>query len=135
MLLGMYTIIALAFVSLLSLASYIFWLVLTTSSMYTRTILNTQNSTYCHSCQEARHSPPFQLNNSVKNRSYICTLLPWPMAKDTNEALLQSTPWLPRSSQSPKSIVLVSPYYCIIGLSDERVRLDIAWTLRYFLEI
>ena len=65
MLLGMYTIIALAFVSLLSLASYISWLVLTTSSMYTRTMFRTQNSTYCHSCQEARHSFPFQLKNLV----------------------------------------------------------------------
>ena len=38
MLLGMYTIIALAFVSLLTLASYIYQLVLTIHSMYIRMI-------------------------------------------------------------------------------------------------
>ncbi len=136
MLLGMYTIIALAFVSLVLLASYISWLVLTTPSMSTRTMLNTQNSTYCRSCQEARHSLPFQSNNFVKNRSCIyvrCCLGQWQriqMKRCCN--LLLGYHVRPKS---PNSIVLVSPYHRIIGLSFERVRLDIAWTLRYFLEI
>lgn len=63
MLLGMYTIIALAFVSLLSLASSISELVLTNPSMSTRTMLRIQDSTCCHCCQEARHSLPFQFDN------------------------------------------------------------------------
>ena len=59
MLLGMYTIIALAFVSL---PSCIDQLVLTVFSMYTQMMLRVQDFICYYGCQEARHnSPQFQI--------------------------------------------------------------------------
>lgn len=84
MLLGMYTIIALAFVSLLSLASYVYWLVLTISSMYTRTTLQNRDSICCYCCQEARHSLPLNLAILHKAR-LVCTRTLLPSSMVTKE--------------------------------------------------
>lgn len=107
MLLGMYTIIALAFVSFLSLAFTKIELVLTTSSMYTRTMLGNQDSICCHCCQVARHSPPTQF------------IRPMALAMANKEPLLQST-------FVPNSGVQYYQWYLRRGSTLEIVSISIA---------
>ena len=80
MLLGMYTIIALAFVSLLSIIFHYLRLALTSSSMCTRMISKIQDSICCQGCLVARRSHLSSQMFCTQLVLYICILSPWPIA-------------------------------------------------------